>query len=35
MDQCMGGWMGLWVRSGEIPKNLIDLDLNPQKFNRS
>ena len=27
MDGCEGGWVGQWVGSGQIIKNLINLDL--------
>ena len=27
MDGYMGGWVGQWVRSGQINNNLINLDL--------
>ena len=27
MGGCVGGWMGQWVWSGQITKNLINLDL--------
>ena len=27
MGGCVGGWVGQWVGSGQITKNLINLDL--------
>ena len=27
MDGCVGGWVGQWEGSGQITKNLINLDL--------
>ena len=27
MGGCVGGWVGQWVESGQMTKNLINLDL--------